>query len=174
MNSKLENWQKPKSRLQYFMNPKILLSKTLFYSSIFILSIMNLSAQDTPTPLDNSKKRILARGCDPIASASFAKMVPPLVGNAEYVPTTDDTDFINKLKSDKWSVVFFAPGACRFSAAKHQIPGGNYDTQGWSLDDYKKLIHEFQGDKIQIVESLQEQGTFELLREALAKSVETK
>ncbi len=62
---------------------------------------MNLTAQDSLTPTDNSQKSILARGCDPVLSAKFAKVVPPLIGNAEYVPTTNDSDFINKLKSSK-------------------------------------------------------------------------
>lgn len=62
---------------------------------------MNLTAQDSLTPTDNSQKSILASGCDPVLSAKFAKVVPPLIGNAEYVPTTNDSDFINKLKSSK-------------------------------------------------------------------------
>ncbi len=122
---------------------------------------------------DHSKKSILARGCDPYLSKQFAKMVPPLIGNASYRPTTDDRDFINKLKEQKWSVIYFTPGACRYSAAKKQIPGGNYDTQGWSLDDYKALIHKLQGDDVQIVESIYEEGAIELLNKALDKAKET-
>jgi len=79
---------------------------------------------------DNSKKSILARGCDPVASLEASKAIPPLVGNPKYVPTTDDADFIEKLKSRKWSVIYFAPGACRFSAAKQAIPGSNSQTRG--------------------------------------------
>ncbi|NRB41904.1 MAG: hypothetical protein HRU20_26095, partial [Pseudomonadales bacterium] len=63
--------------------------------------------------LDHSNKRILARGCDPVASRMAAQALPPLMGNPEYVPTSDDADFIEKLTHEKWSVVFFAPGACR-------------------------------------------------------------
>lgn len=135
---------------------------------------MNLSAQEISTLPDNSNKSILARGCDPFLSARFSKIIPPLIGNAEYIPTTDDSDFISKLKSHKWSVIYFAPGACRYSAAKRQIPGGNYDTQGWSLAEYKELIRELQGEEIQIIESLTEQGALELLNGALAKARETK
>lgn len=124
--------------------------------------------------LDNSKKSILARGCDPTLSLQFSKVVPPLVGNAAYIPTTSDVDFVEKLKSRKWSVVYFAPGACRFSAAKQQIPGGNNETKGWTLEEYKELIHKLQGVDIQIVESLHEQGAIELLNKALAKSREVK
>jgi hypothetical protein len=87
--------------------------------------------------LDNAKKSILARGCDPVASLEFSKVVPSLIGNAEYVPTTDDADFVEKLKSRKWSIVFFAPGACRFSAGNKAIPGGNSETAGWTLEQYR-------------------------------------
>ena len=134
--------------------------KLFIFSLFIILPIMNLTAQQQSST-DNSNKSILARGCDPQLSLRFSKIVPPLIGNATYIPTTDDTDFINKLKSQKWSVIYFAPGACRYSAAKMQIPGGNYDTQGWTLEEYKELIYELQGKDIQIVESLQEQGAIE-------------
>ncbi len=160
------------------------LIKSLIAGIFAIIFIANSNAQKTDNSMkakqeqlktiDNSKKSILARGCDPVTSLQFSKIVPSLVGNAVYVPTTDDTDFINKLKSDKWSVIYFAPGACRYSAAKQQIPGGNYDTQGWTLDQYKALIHELQGEDIQIVESLHEQGAIELLNKALEKAPEVK
>ncbi|MGI9552372.1 MAG: hypothetical protein ACR2MT_14320 [Aurantibacter sp.] len=123
--------------------------------------------------VDNSKKSILARGCDPVLSLQFSKAVPKLIGNAEYVPTTNDADFVEKLKSRKWSVIYFAPGACRYSAAKHQIPGGNFDTQGWTLKEYKELIRKLQGKDIQIAESLYEHGAIELLNKTLAKARET-
>lgn len=134
---------------------------------------MNTIKQKNNRIVDHSDKSILARGCDPVLSLRFSKVVPPLIGNASYVPTTDDTDFIDKLKSEKWSVIYFAPGACRFSDAKQQIPGGNYGTQGWTLDHYKTLIHELQGEDIQIVKSLYEQGAIELLNNALDKAHET-
>ena len=135
---------------------------------------MNDIKQKQSNKVDNSKKSILARGCDPELSLRFSKVVPPLIGNATYVPTTNDTDFINKLKSKTWSVIYFAPGACRYNAAKKQIPGGNYDTQGWTLDQYKALIHELQGEDIQIVESIYEQEAIELLNDALKKASEVK
>jgi len=122
---------------------------------------------------DNSKKSILARGCDPVLSLQFSKIAPQLLGNAIYIPTTNDVDFVEKLKSRKWSVIYFAPGACRYSAAKQQIPGGNSDTQGWTLKQYKELILQFQGKEIQIVESLYEQGVVEVLKKALEKARET-
>ncbi len=146
--------------------------KTLIYSSIYILTIMNLTAQNNSANLDNSNKSILARACDPAASVNFANIVPPLIGNAEYVPTTDDTDFIKQLESRKWSIVFFAPGACRLSAAKRQIPGGNYDTKGWTLEQYKELVRKLEGDEVQIVETLDERETVNLLEAALEKAGE--
>ena len=105
---------------------------------------MNSTKQNEVYTKDNSKKRILARGCDPQLSLSFAKVAPSLLGNPEYIPTTTDDDFIDKLKSQKWSIIYFAPGACRFSAAKQQIPGGNMNTKGWTLAEYRALIEELQ------------------------------
>lgn len=131
---------------------------------------MNSSAQEKTAKLDNSSKTILARACDPTASINFAKIVPPLIGNAVYVPSTDDADFIKQLESRKWSVVFFAPGACRLSAAKRQIPGGNYDTRGWTLEQYKALVRKLQGNEVQIVETLDERETVKLLKAALEKA----
>ena len=122
---------------------------------------------------DNSKKSILARGCDPSASLGAARFIPPQIGNPEYVPTTNDADFIEKLKSRKWSIVFFAPGACRLSAAKRIIPGGNSRTQGWTLEQYRELVHQHQGDAVQIVETLEERMTIDLLRQALEKAPNT-
>ena len=138
------------------------------------LTIMNLTAQETLTSPDNSKKTILARGCDPVMSLRFSKMVPSMIGNPEYVPTTDDADFIKKLESQKWSVIFFAPGACRLSTAKRPIPGGNYNTKGWTLEQYKELVRKLQGEDVQIVETFDERGTIDLLKKALVNARETK
>ena len=125
-------------------------------------------------PLDNSKKSILARGCDPYASLQASKALPPLMGNPEYVPTTDDADFIEQLESRQWSVIFFAPGACRFSAARQAIPGGNAATQGWSLEQYRELVRKHQGDAVQIVETPEERETVGLLKIALEQARETR
>jgi hypothetical protein len=130
--------------------------------------------QEKTSTVDNSKKSVLARGCDPELSLRFSKVVPPHIGNAEYIPTTNDIDFIKKLKSRKWSVVYFAPGACRYNAASQPIPGGNIDTKGWTLEQYKDLIIELQGDDIKIVESIYEEGAIELLNSALLKARNTK
>jgi hypothetical protein len=120
--------------------------------------------------MNNANKSILARGCDPIASLGASKMLPPLMGNPEYVPTTTDEEFIEQLKSRSWSVIFFAPGACRFSAAKRPIPGGNLDTRGWTLEQYRELVRKYQGDSVQIVETLDESESVGLLKSALEKA----
>ncbi|MDC8004329.1 hypothetical protein POV27_09720 [Aureisphaera galaxeae] len=131
------------------------------------MSIMNVTAQTINSNTDHSKKSILARGCDPYLSNQFARMIPPRIGNAHYVPTTNDEDFIEKLKSKQWSIIYFAPGACRFSAAKKQIPGGNTDTAGWTLKEYKDLILKLQGSDVRIVETTQESEAIALLNVAL-------
>jgi hypothetical protein len=134
---------------------------------------MNHTKHEYVGSLDNSKKSILARGCDPFASAEASRSIPPLVGNPEYVPTTNDEDFIEKLRSRDWSVVFFAPGACRFSAANQPIPGGNGRTQGWTLEQYREMVRRHQGDQIEIVETPDERETVRLLKEALEQARET-
>ncbi|WNJ20707.1 hypothetical protein [Pontibacter sp. G13] len=121
---------------------------------------------------DHSRKAILARGCDPELSRAFAKAIPPQIGNPVYVPTTDDVDFFEKLKSQAWSVIYFAPGACRFDAAKRAIPGSNQETRSWSLEDYRALVRQHQGATVPIVESLYEHESLERLIEALADAPE--
>lgn len=123
---------------------------------------------------DHSNKSILARGCDPVMSLNASKSIPALIGNPEYIPTTDDADFVEKLKSRKWSVIFFAPGACRFSAAKQSIPGGNSFTEGWTLEQYRELVYKLQGEDVQIVETMDERETVTLLKSALDSSRENK
>jgi hypothetical protein len=131
-------------------------------------AIMNESKKVNSS--DNSNKSILARGCDPVMSLSASKAIPLAIGNPAYIPTTNDADFVKKLKSRKWSVIFFAPGACRYSAAKHAIPGGNSATAGWTLDQYRALVYELQGDEVQIVETIDELETVGLLKMALEKA----
>ena len=147
--------------------------KILIILLLNTLAIMNLIAQNNTIIMDNSRKSILARACDPRASLHFASIVPPLIGNAEYVASTDDTDFVKQLESRKWSVVFFAPGACRLDAAKRQIPGANHNTEGWTLEQYKDLVRKLQGDWVEIVETFDESETVQLLNKALIKAIET-
>jgi hypothetical protein len=135
---------------------------------------MDQSKHEDTTYVDNSKKSILARGCDPFASAEASRAIPPMIGNPEYVPTTTDEEFVEKLASRNWSVVFFAPGACRFSAAGQHIPGGNSQTRGWTLERYRELVRQHQGEEIQIVETLEEGETVRFLKEALERAPETR
>ena len=123
---------------------------------------MNQQIEQNQT-LDHTNKRILARGCDPVMTVEFGKMATRVLGNPTYVPTSSDEDFLEKIKTEKWSVIFFAPGACRFSAANMHIPGGNAETANWSLDDYKAFVHKYQGDDIKIVETVSERETLDLL-----------
>jgi len=134
---------------------------------------MNRTKYKQMSAADNSRKSILARGCDPVASLEASRTIPPLIGNPEYVPTTNDEEFIEKLQSRDWSVVFFAPGACRFSAISQPIPGGNSQTQGWTLEQYRELVRNHQGEKIQIVETPEERETVSLLKAALEDARET-
>ncbi len=143
-----------------------------------LLAITSLLGQNVDTgnktknsTKDNSNKSILARGCDPAMSiAQLPKRYLRWSENPEYVSTTDDADFFEKLKSRKWSVIFFAPGACRLSAAKQPIPGGNLDTTGWSLDQYHAMVRKLQGDEIQIVGTMDERQTVGILKDAFEKS----
>lgn len=134
---------------------------------------MKKTKQQLISSADNSRKSILARGCDPLASLEASKVIPPLIGNPEYVPTTDDADFIEKLKSRSWSVIFFAPGACRLSAAERPIPGNNSQTRGWTLAQYRELARKYQGEAVQIVETQEERTTVNRLKSALKKARET-
>jgi hypothetical protein len=135
--------------------------------------LRNHMTNPTHFTTDNSHKSILARGCDPHASLQASRAIPPLIGNPEYVPTTNDDEFVEQLQSRAWSVVFFAPGACRFSAANSPIPGSSTQTKGWSLDEYRELVHSHQGDGIQIVEALDERETVTLLEQALRNAPDT-
>ena len=117
--------------------------------------------------MDNSGKSILVRGCDPVMAKKAGKMVPPQLGNPKFVACTNDDDFLEKISSQKWDVVFFAPGACRYNAAKQPIPGGRAATKGWGLDQYKQLVRERQGEDVQIVETVDERQIIPLLRLAL-------
>jgi hypothetical protein len=116
--------------------------------------------------MNNENKRILARACDTYAAQLAAHFIPRAIGNPEYIATTDDVDFLNRLQTESWDVVFFAPGACRYNAVSRPIPGSGGSTRHWSLNDYKAAIKQYQG-QIPVVESLDESNTIKLLRQAL-------
>ena len=84
------------------------------------------------------------------------EFLPPLLGNPQMKSVTNDDDFIMELQRKEWTVVLFAPGACRYDAIQAAIPGSRKLTQGWGLEDYRKLVRKHQGEKIQIVETTDE------------------
>ena len=117
---------------------------------------------------DNSNKSILARGCDPEMGRRAVELIPPILGKPEMVAVTNDDDFIRELKKKKWSVVHFAPGACRYDASKSPIPGSRELTNGWGLEQYRELVRKYQGEDIKIIETTDESQIVPLLRKALA------
>ena len=124
---------------------------------------------DTTQIGDNSNKSILSRGCDPEMGRRAIKLLPPVLGNPEMVSVTNDDDFITELQRKKWSVIFFAPGACRYDAIKSPIPGSRSQTKGWGLSEYRNLVRKHQGEEINIVETTDERQIVTLLRRALSE-----
>ena len=105
-------------------------------------------------------------------AARSLQFLPPMVGNPYMEATTDDDAFFQRLKDGgRWDVVFFAPGACRWSAARQPIPGGNPATRGWDIEDYKRAVVEHQGSDCKIVETTKESEIVPLLRKALGLPV---
>ena len=120
-----------------------------------------------------SAKAILARGCDPQMARRASEVMPALLGGVEFVSCTNDDDFVEKLRERAWSVVFFAPGACRYDEARMPIPGGRAHTRGWTLAEYRALVRQTQGDQIPIVETTDEREIILRLRHALLQSDNT-
>ena len=116
---------------------------------------------------DNSNKSILARGCDPEMGRRAIELLSPILGNPEMLSVTNDDDFIIELKRKKWTVIHFAPGACRYDATKSPIPGNRSLTQDWGLAEYRNLVRKYQGEDIKIVETTYESQIIPLLRKAL-------
>ena len=115
---------------------------------------------------DAASKRILVHGCDPAVAARACQMLPPLLGNVQMVSSTDNSKLFAELAAAKFDAVAFAPGACRYAAAGKPIPGGNAETQHWSLEEYKAKVREAQGPDVPIVTSTEERLLVPLLREA--------
>jgi predicted nuclease with RNAse H fold len=122
---------------------------------------------DTTHTGDNSKKSILARGCDTEMGRRAIELLPPILGNPEMVSVTNDDYFITELQRKKWSVIHFAPGACRYDVTKSPIPGSSSLTEGWGLAEYRNLVRKYQGEDIKIVETTDERQIIPLLRKAL-------
>ena len=117
---------------------------------------------------DNSNKSILIRGCDPEMGRRAIELLTPVLGNPEMVAVTNDDEFITELQKKKWSVIHFAPGACRYDSTQSPIPGGRTQTKGWGLTEYKTLVKKHQGQDIKIVETTYESQIVPLLIKALA------
>ena len=69
-------------------------------------------------------------------------------------------------------MIAFAPGACRYDAAKKPIPGGNEHSEGWGLQEYKREVRKILKEKgkaedVPIVGTAEEKEMVPLLREAL-------
>ena len=114
----------------------------------------------------NSNKSLLSRGCDPEMARRATEIFPTILGNPEMVAVTNDDDFIAELQRKKWSVILFAPGACRYDAVKSPIPGGRSLTAGWGLEEYRSLVRKHQGEDIRIVETTDERHVVPLLKKA--------
>jgi hypothetical protein len=119
---------------------------------------------------DNSNKSILIRGCDPEMGRRAIELLTPVLGNPEMVSVTNDDDFITELQKKKWSVIHFAPGACRYDSTKSPIPGSRTQTKGWGLTEYRALVKKHQGQDIKIVETAYERQIVPLLRKALVSN----
>ena len=124
-------------------------------------------ARAPTTTSDALSKTVLTRGCDPEMARRSEAFLPQLVGGARFVSTTDDAAFFAALRERRFDAVFFAPGACRWSAARRPIPGGVDETRGWSLEQYRARVQELQGADVPIVESLEEREVVPRLRAAL-------
>jgi len=116
---------------------------------------------------DNSNKSILIRGCDPEMGRRAIELLTPVLGNPEMVAVTNDDEFITELQKKKWSVIHFAPGACRYDSTQSPIPGSRAQTKGWGLTEYKTLVKQHQGQDIKIVETPYESQIVPLLIKAL-------
>ena len=119
---------------------------------------------------DNSNKSILIRGCDPKMGRRAIELLTPVLGNPEMVSVTNDDDFITELQKKKWSVIHFAPGACRYDSTKSPIPGSRTQTKGWGLEQYRELVRKYQGEDIKIIETTDERQIVPLLKKALVSN----
>eukprot|EP00747_Dinoflagellata_sp_TGD_P169804 gnl/TRDRNA2_/TRDRNA2_199743_c0_seq1.p1 gnl/TRDRNA2_/TRDRNA2_199743_c0~~gnl/TRDRNA2_/TRDRNA2_199743_c0_seq1.p1 ORF type:complete len:143 (+),score=29.43 gnl/TRDRNA2_/TRDRNA2_199743_c0_seq1:65-493(+) len=120
---------------------------------------------------DASHKRLLVRGCDPVMAERAKGFMPALLGNVQFTSCTDDDTFLPLLRGDiKYDVVCFAPGAMRWDEQRQPIPGGNAETKGWSLKEYRKEIQKAQGEQVPIVGSTDERQMVPMLRKALGLS----
>lgn len=119
-------------------------------------------------------KLVLGRGCDPVMAAHSASFLPPLLSGARVQAFSSDVEFFAELdrmrlgQVPKADVVFFAPGACRWDAARQPIPGGIPGvSHGWGLAEYHARVREALGEDVSIVGTAREAEIVPLLRAAL-------
>lgn len=116
---------------------------------------------------DARGKVVLGRGCDPIMAAHSVNFLPPMLGGARIVATSTDDEFLAHLRSGAhFDVVFLAPGACRWSAARRPIPGGNAQTRGFDIAQYEELVKTLL-PSAKVVATAHESEVVPLLRAAL-------
>lgn len=136
-----------------------------------MLNAIKAGSKAGAAAMDHSNKSILARGCDPVMAAKSMEFLPKMLSGVKITACTDDEEFLRHVESThKFTAIFFAPGACRYDAAKQPIPGGNMRTQGWSLADYREFIRKHQGESVAIVETQQEAQIVPLLADMLAEA----
>ena len=98
--------------------------------------------------MDNSGKSILVRGCDPVMA--YKKQEKWYLHNLvilNLLLVRMMTIFLRKYQVKSGTLLYFAPGACRYNLQKQPIPGGRAATKGWGLDQYKQLVRERQGEE---------------------------
>ena len=116
---------------------------------------------------DASNKSVLIRGCDPVMAQRASGFMPALLGNCQLSVCTDDDTFLKFLSDSKFDVVGFARCVCSFDSAGERIPGGNADTQGWSLEEYREKVRALQGQDVVIVGTTDEKEVVPVFRKAL-------
>ena len=146
------------------------MSRSADASRAAMFADVSAGAKGVAPSAEAAHKTLLGRGCDPVMAQRSASFLPPLLGGVKVIAASDDDDFVARLRGGKFDVVFFAPGACRWDAARRPIPGGNALTAGWGLKEYRALVRETQGADCAIVETQHESEMVPLLRAALKLS----
>jgi hypothetical protein len=121
---------------------------------------------------DASSKSVIVRGCDPRMCERAAEFLPGMLSNPGKLDfSTKDDHFFQMLKENKYDLVHFAPGACRWDAAGRPIPGGNAESKGWRLRDYHVKVRALQeqagNPDVKITETTEESELVPVMRKAL-------
>ena len=129
------------------------------------------ASQNQQQPHEQS---LLIRGCDPEMARRAKPMLRKHLGPKVNIHSaTDDTSFFELLGKQKWDVVLFAPGACRWSRSGELIPGQDEKegTSGWRVADYYSTVEDkqkgFGGQAVKIVETCEEKEIVPKLQQAL-------